>query len=296
MASVLATRSLGEFGLTRVVELEGPSFAPEELFPDATADVFEAHADWLVPRHVDPGTGRLMMCIQTYVVRTPRHTILVDTCVGNHKSRPGRPAWHMRDGPFLADLEAAGVRAQEVDFVLCTHLHVDHVGWNTRLLDGRWVPTFPNAKYIFARREYAFWEERLSEAVAAGRGKDSAFADSVLPVMEAGQAVLVDMDHAIEDGVWLEPAPGHTEGSVVINLRSGDGHAVLTGDVMHHPVQLLRPDWSSLFCEDKAQSHRTRRAIIERYAETDTLIAPAHFASPTVGRIVRAGDHFGFRY
>ena len=289
-------RRLGEFGLTRVIELEGPGFVPGELFPDATADVFEAHAGWLVPRHVDPDTGRLVMCIQTYVVRTPRHTILVDTCVGNHKPRPGRPAWHLRDGPFLADLAAAGVRPEAVDFVLCTHLHVDHVGWNTRLLDGRWVPTFPNAKYIFARREYDFWEARLREAVAAGRGKDSPFADSVLPVMEAGQAVLVDMDHEIEDGVWLEPAPGHTEGSVVINLRSGDSHAVLTGDVMHHPVQLLRPDWSSGFCEDKAQSHRTRRAIIERYAETDTLVAPAHFASPTVGHIVRAGDCFGFRY
>ncbi len=290
------TRGLGDFSLTRVVELEGPGFAPEELFPDSTADVFEAHAGWLVPRHVDPDTGRLVMCIQTYVVRTERHTILVDTCVGNHKPRSARAAWHMRDGPFLADLAAAGVRPEEVDFVLCTHLHVDHVGWNTRLLDGRWVPTFPNAKYVFARREYDFWEERLREAEAAGGGENSPFADSVLPVMESGQAVLVDMDHAIEDGVWLEPAPGHTAGSVVINLRSGGAHAALTGDVMHHPVQLIRPDWSSGFCEDKALSHRTRRAIIERYAETDTLVATAHFASPTVGHIVRAGDCFGLRY
>jgi glyoxylase-like metal-dependent hydrolase (beta-lactamase superfamily II) len=295
VGAMSGTQGVGDFGLTRVVEMEGPTFAPGELFPDATADVFEAHKDWLVPRHVDPATGQLVMCVQTYIVRTPRHTILVDTCVGNHKSRPARAAWHMRDGPFLADLAAAGVHPEAVDFVLCTHLHVDHVGWNTRLLDGRWVPTFPNAKYIFARREYDFWEERLRAALADGHGEDSPFADSVLPVMEAGQAVLVDMDHGIEDGVWLEPAPGHTAGNVVVNLRSGAERAVLTGDVMHHPVQLLRPDWSSGFCEDKALSHSTRRAIIERYAETDTLIAPAHFASPTVGRIVRMGDCFGFR-
>ncbi|MBT7759424.1 MAG: MBL fold metallo-hydrolase, partial [Rhodospirillaceae bacterium] len=223
----------------------------------------------------------------------PRHTILVDTCVGNHKDRPGRPMFDQLDLPYLADLAAAGVQPEEVDFVLCTHLHVDHVGWNTRLLDGRWVPTFPNAKYIFARKEYEFWEQRHLDGT---EGKvPNVYDDSVLPVMEAGQAVLVDMDHQIDDGMWFEPAPGHTEGNVVLNLQSQGANAVLSGDVMHHPIQLVRPEWSSRACEDVVQSAATRRALIERYVNTDTLIAPAHFASPTMGHIISRGDAFGYR-
>jgi glyoxylase-like metal-dependent hydrolase (beta-lactamase superfamily II) len=286
-------RSLGEFELTRVVEMEGPTHRPDFMFPDATSDVFEEHAGWLEPRYLDRASGQLILCMQAFVIRTERHTIVVDTCIGNDKLRPARPEWHLRNAPFLADLARTGVRPEDVDFILCTHLHADHVGWNTRLVDGRWAPTFPNAKYIFARREYAFWEARHREdAESANHG---AFADSVLPVMEAKQAVLVDTDHQIEDGVWFEPAPGHTEGNVVINVRSGGESAVFTGDVMHHPVQLVRPEWSSRFCEDKALAHHTRSALIERFADTDTWILPAHFASPTIGRIVRAADGFGYK-
>jgi glyoxylase-like metal-dependent hydrolase (beta-lactamase superfamily II) len=285
--------NIGEFELDRVVESEEPLVAPKDFFPDATADVFEEHADWLQPDHVDPQSGKLVICVQSYIIRTSRHTILVDACVGNDKERDVFPGWNMRNGPFLEDLAAAGVHPDEVDFVLCTHLHTDHVGWNTRLVDGRWVPTFPNARYIFARREYEFWEARNRAAVS--EGSPTPFADSVLPVMEAKQAVLVDMDHQIEDGIWLEPAPGHTEGNVMVNLRSRDDTAVLSGDVIHHPVQLVRPDWSSRACEDKTQSHATRLGLIERMADSDTLLVPAHFASPSVGHIVRAGDHFGYR-
>ena len=286
-------RNIGEFELDRVVESEEPLIAPSEFFPDSTPDVFEEHAGWLQPDHVDAQSGHLIICVQSYIVRTPRHTIVVDACVGNDKQRDVFPGWHMRQGPFLEDMAAAGVHVEEVDFVLCTHLHTDHVGWNTRLIDGRWVPTFPNARYIFARREYKFWEARNRAAI--GQGNPTPFADSILPVMEAKQAVLVDMDHQIEDGVWLEPAPGHTEGNVVVNLRSGDHTAVLSDDVIHHPVQLVHPDWSSRACEDKAASQATRLELIERVADTDTLLVPAHFASPSVGHIVRRGEGFGYR-
>ncbi len=286
-------QSLGEFELARIVELEGPAYAPDFIFPDATDDVFAEHAAWLEPRYFDRASGRVVMCMQAFVIRTARHTIVIDTCIGNDKTRPARPAWHLRNGPFLDDLATAGVGPEDVDFILCTHLHADHVGWNTRLVDGRWVPTFPNARDIFARREYAFWEAR--HRAAPDDGTAVAFADSVLPVMEANQAVLVEADHQIEDGVWFEPAPGHTEGNVVINVRSGRDRWVFTGDVMHHPVQLVRPDWSSAFCEDPAQSHATRRALIEAYADSDTRIVPAHFPSPTLGRIVREGRAFGWR-
>jgi glyoxylase-like metal-dependent hydrolase (beta-lactamase superfamily II) len=284
---------IGEFQLSRVIEFEGPSFDPDFILPAFEPEVVEEHADWLRPDHVDPATGMLVMSFQTFVLRTPRHTILVDTCIGNDKHRPNREAWHLRKGPFLDDLATQGVHPEEVDFVMCTHLHSDHVGWNTQLVDGRWVPTFPNASYVFARTEYEFWEARHREdPLSASHGS---FGDSVLPVMEAGRAVLVDNDHAIEDGVWLEPAPGHTPGNVVVNLRSGDAKAVLTGDVMHHPLQLARPEWSSTFCEDAEQSRHTRLALIESCAETDTLVCPVHFATPTFGHIVRDGDAFRYR-
>ena len=284
---------LGEFEISRVIEIEEPFLDPQIFFPDSTPDVVEANADWLMPHYMDPESGRIILAIQSYILRTARHTIVVDTCVGNDKPRPARPAWDRMNGPFLADMAAAGVPPEAVDFVLCTHLHVDHVGWNTRLKDGRWVPTFPNAKYIFARKEYEFWETRHREGTEGP--VPNVYDDSVLPVMQAGQAVLVDMDHQIDDGIWFEPAPGHTEGNVVVNLSSGDHRAVLSGDVIHHPLQLIRPEWSSRACEDKVLSATTRRALIERYADTDTLIAPAHFASPSIGHIISRGDAFGYR-
>ncbi|MDP6706598.1 MAG: MBL fold metallo-hydrolase [Alphaproteobacteria bacterium] len=285
---------IGEFEISRLVESEGPFVEVETFIPEVETEVVEANRDWLVPHHIEPETGKIVIAIQSYILHTPRHTILVDTCVGNDKPRPGRPMFDHLNGPYLADLAAAGIQPEEVDFVLCTHLHVDHAGWNTRLVDGRWVPTFPNAKYIFARKEYEFWERRHKEG---GEGPvPNVYEDSVLPVMEAGQAVLVDMDHQIEDGMWFEPAPGHTEGNVVLNLRSGDASAVLSGDVMHHPLQLVRPDWSSRACEDRVQSAATRRAFLERHADTDTLIAPAHFASPSIGHVVGRGDAFGYRF
>lgn len=286
-------RQVGEFEVKRVVESETPFIEPEVFLPDFSPDVLEANKDWLVPQYVDPATGKIILAIQSYVVRTGRHTILVDACVGNDKPRPARPAWHLAQFPYLEEMGKAGVRPEEIDFVMCTHLHIDHVGWNTRLQDGRWVPTFPNAKYIFARKEYEFWEERDR---TGGEGPvPNVFDDSVLPVMEAGQAELVDMDYQFDDGLWFEPAPGHTAGNVVINLQSGGDTAVLSGDVMHHPLQLCRPEWSSRACEDHAQSASTRRALIERYADTSTLICPAHFASPSMGHIVSHGDAFKYR-
>ena len=286
-------RQIGNFSLQTIVESQEPFADPFEFFPDATQDVLDANASWLNPHYVDAQTGRLIFCFQSYIVRTEHHTILVDSCIGNDKERPTRPNWHMRKGPFLGDLAALGLQPDDIDVVLCTHLHADHVGWNTQLVDGRWVPTFPNAKYVMARDEYRFWEGRFRDDPSGVRSVS--FGDSVLPVMEAKQAVLVDMDHEIEDGVWLDPAPGHTPGSVIVNLRSGDATAALLGDTIHHPVQLARPDWSSFACEDQALSATTRRALIERFADTDTLMAPAHFAAPTVGHIISAGDAFGYR-
>ena len=287
------TTKVGEYEISRVVESEVPFIEPHVFLPDFTPDALEANRDWLEPRYADPATGKLIFAFQSYVVRTPRHTILVDTCVGNDKPRPNRPAWHLQQWPYLADLARSGVTPERVDFVMCTHLHIDHVGWNTRLDNGRWVPTFPNARYVFARKEYEFWEER--DRTGTQGLVLNVFDDSVRPVMEAGQVELVDMDYEFEKGLWFEPAPGHTAGNMVIHLESGGARAVLSGDVLHHPLQLVRPEWSSRACEDRAQSAATRRELIERYADTDTLIAPAHFASPSIGRIVSSRGAFAYR-
>jgi glyoxylase-like metal-dependent hydrolase (beta-lactamase superfamily II) len=288
---------VGEFQIDRVVESEVPFIEPEVFLPDIDMALLEANADWIRPRYIDAASGKLNFAFQSYVVRNGRHTILVDACVGNDKPRPARPTWHMQNWPYLETLAGVGVQPEEIDFVMCTHLHIDHVGWNTRLLDGRWVPTFPNAKYIFARTEYEFWEQR--DRSGEQGPVPNVFADSVLPVMEAGQCELVDMDYQFDNGLWFEPAPGHTNGNVVINLKStdhsGDHNAVLSGDVLHHPVQLVCPEWSSRACEDPVQSGVTRRALIERLVDSPTLVAPAHFASPSMGHIISRGDSFEYR-
>ena len=284
---------VGEFSIDRVIESEEAFTEPENFLPDFEPEVLEANMDWLAPRFFDPDSGKLNFAFQSYIVRNGRHTIVVDTCVGNDKERPLRPSWHMRNWPYLEDLAKAGVQPEEVDFVMCTHLHVDHAGWNTKLVDGRWVPTFPNAKYIFARKEYEFWEAR--EKSGEQGPVPNIYADSVLPVMEAGQAQLVDSDYQFDKGLWFEPAPGHTIGNCIINLESGGDKGVLSGDVIHHPLQLVRPEWSSRACEDRQQSATTRRALLERLVDTPTLVAPAHFASPSMGHIISRGDAFGYR-
>ncbi len=287
-------QQIGALTVSRVMEYEGPIFEPEFLFPDADQATIEANSSWLLPSFIDPETGRLIMSFHSYVVRTHLHTIVVDTCLGNDKQRSAREDWHMRQGSYLADLSAMGVHPEEVDFVMCTHLHVDHIGWNTRLVDGRWIPTFPNARYIFARTELEHWQR-----VAADLGPDinhGSYQDSVLPVIEANQVVLVENDHQIDDGIWLEGAPGHTPGNVMVRLRSGGMDAVLTGDTIQHPLQLARPDWSSRFCDDPDLSRKSRTALIEGAADTPTLVLTGHFPDPVAGRIVRSGDAFRFQY
>lgn len=277
------------------MEAEGPSFYPGFIFPAFDECAFEAERHWLEPWSFDAASGRLLMSLHSYVIRTARHTILVDTCVGNDKNRPDTKAWHMRDGRFLSDLAALGVAPEAVDFVLCTHLHVDHVGWNTRLDDGRWVPTFPNAKYLFHRVEYDYWESHeMADDVGAGMTRRESFQDSVLPVVEAGQAELVDGDYAIDDALQLEPSPGHSPGHVFLNLESPDASAVFTGDVMHHPLQIAFPTWNSRYCHDAARSRATREAIVERCADTSTVVLAAHFPSPVAGRIISTGTRHRF--
>jgi glyoxylase-like metal-dependent hydrolase (beta-lactamase superfamily II) len=280
---------LGDLQIRRVLEMIMP-FDAQAFFPDITPQQWDPHLEWLAPHGIDPKTRQLFFPMQSYVVRTARHTILVDSCVGNHKERPNRPQWHLKsDDTYMRALAAQGLRVEDIDFVMCTHLHTDHIGWNTRLENGRWVPTFPNARYVFSEKELAAWRD-----VGHEKFSRTPYEDSVLPIVEAGRADLVRNDFALDDEVWLEPTPGHTPDHVAVNLKSGDAHAVMCGDLMHSPVQCLHPEWVPWPDWDAALASSTRRAFMERYCETDTLICTAHFPLPSAGRIVRSGDAFRF--
>ena len=281
----MTTLRIGDAAIDGVIEAFDGFRAPADIFPDATPELVDSHRGWLEPHSIDPETGNVILAFRSYLVRTGGLTVLIDTCVGNDKERPLRPNWHRKAWPWMDNLRARGVTPEDVDIVMCTHLHTDHVGWNTRLQDGRWVPTFPNARYLFHEKEYAYWEaeHRRQEWIR------DAFMDSVLPVVEAGKAVMVAGDHEVVDGLWLEPAPGHTPGAVCINLQSGGERAVFCGDLMHHPLQVPEPQWSSVFCTDPDLSRKTRIGFVERHAETGIMVLPTHFVKNGGGHIEGGG-------
>ena len=288
----MTRRDFGAVSITTVIEQDGPMFAPERLLPDWSAATLDEHRGWLAPRHFDPASGMLVAPIQSFLIKTPHHTILVDGCFGNHKQRT-TPQFSGLDTPWLHRLAEAGATPEDIDFVMCTHLHADHVGWNTRLENGRWVPTFPNATYLICETEWRHWD---NVARAGGGSLGVHLVDSILPVIDRGQAAFVGMDHEIEDDLSFLPLPGHTPGHVGLQIRSTDRSGIIAGDLMHHPIQCFYPHWNSGFCSVPAVSATTRRAFLERYAESGVLIAPSHFPAPTFGFIERAGDTFRFRY
>jgi glyoxylase-like metal-dependent hydrolase (beta-lactamase superfamily II) len=281
--------TLGEVSLTRVIEIGRSSFPTTQMLPGSTAEGVARHHAWLKPDFWDDVTDDLGSRIGSWIVRTPAHTVLIDTGVGNDKPRASNPLWHERRGTFLDDLVAAGVTPEQVDVVVITHMHVDHVGWNTRLVNGAWVPTFPNARYVFAGEEWQFWKHEHER----GGDEYGCIDDSVLPIVAAGQATLVDDTHRVDDWLRFEPSIGHTPGHVSVRLTTTAGDAVFSGDLMHRVVQVAEPQWSSRFCYDGAQAAKTRRDFVERHADTDTLILAAHF--PRAGVIVREDGGFRFR-
>ena len=291
----MTTVSIGDVQVTRVEEVLGPGFDANLLLPDWTPEILNEHGSWLMPNFFHARTGKFISSIHSWVIRTGKHTILVDTCAGNHKHRPASPRFHMLDRPYLDNLRAAGVAPEEVDYVLCTHLHVDHVGWNTRLIDGRWVPTFPNAKYVFSKIDRDYFDPKGGEG---GKDPNNAlvFDDSVLPVIASGQAMAIDAPHNLGDQLLIEPAPGHTPGHVTIKLTSKGFEALFIGDIMHHPIQIYRPDWNSAFCVQPIEARKTRRRVLEHCASHGSLLMPAHFGRPHVGHIHEKSGQFSFAY
>jgi glyoxylase-like metal-dependent hydrolase (beta-lactamase superfamily II) len=280
---------IGDVTVTKVVEMEvtgGSRF----ILPQATYEEI-LPIKWLQPHFADE-RGRLKMSIHALVIEAPGggtngQRIVVDTCLGNDKEGRRIPTWNNLHGPFLADLAAAGFPRESIDTVFCTHLHVDHVGWNTMLVDGKWVPTFPKARYLMGRTEFAHWQSQHDRDDMA-----AVFADSVKPVHDAGLVDLVDSDAHICDGISLVPTPGHTPGHVSVRISSEGEEALITGDFMHHPCQIARPDWCSTADTDPAAAKATRERMLEELSARPVLVIGTHFAGATAGRIVRDGDAY----
>ena len=276
---------VGDVRIARVVESEGP-WDGTILLPNATPENVERERDWLYPTFCD-AAGRLRMSIHALVIESQGTRIIVDTCVGNDKVRPQRE-WNKMQLPFLEDLRKTGYPRESIDRVVCTHLHVDHVGWNTMLRDGKWVATFPNAKYLIGGTEWDFFS-RVEDSF-----RKDPVDDSVRPVIAEGMSELVDDRHRLTDEVWLESAPGHTPGHFTVRISSRGEDAVISGDVMHHPIQVRHPEWDNRFDTDGAMAKKTRRAFCERYADSEVLVFGTHFATPSAGRISRKDGAFRF--
>jgi len=282
--------NIGNIAVQQVVEMQTPLFEPSLFLPDSTeekiAELTPAYSPWALCNK----TGKLILAIQTYVLRSTKHTILVDTCVGCDKTS-SIPIWHMRtDTSWLDRLTAVGVAPEDVDYVFCTHLHGDHIGWNTQLIDGRYVPVFPNAIYIFAKSEVDHAQSASTEARAR------AYEQSVVPVLEANQAQLVDTDFALDDEVWLTPTPGHTPGHVAVNIKSAGVEAILVGDAIHSPLQCVYPHWSALPDADPALAAQTRHDLLESCLADNRLVLTAHFPLPSTGVVSVADRGFGFTF
>lgn len=280
--------ALGKVSVHRVVDLDPFVLPFDMILPGADPAALAAHRA-VLDGHVDLDRNEVLLAIQTHVVRIAGLTILVDTCVGEHKPRPVRPDWNERAATgYLDRLAAAGARPEDVDIVLCTHLHADHVGWNTRLEGGRWVPTFPRARYVMGEGELAHWQATIAKDPTASHG---CFTDSVLPVVEAGQAAPIAPGDAIAEGAATIALPGHTPGQIGLRLETGDRPVFFCGDAVHTPAQALEPDWSSRFCTDRARAAATRRALFERVVDEDAVLVPAHLRAAGM-RLKRDGSRY----
>lgn len=275
---------IGDTKITQLLEMSDDSGGVPVL-PQATPDKLD-EIPWLKPHFVSPA-GNLILNIQMLIIETPTRKMVVDTCIGNDKNL-NMEGWANLQLPFLEDLKNLGHDPDSVDTVICTHLHVDHVGWNTRKEGDKWVPTFPNARYVMVGKEYEFWRDLEEDPFG------DVFGESVAPIFDAGLADLVEPDHKVGDGVYFESTPGHTPGHVSVHIDSGGEKAIISGDMMHHPCQIARPEWVTPFDADNDAAMATRKAFLERYADQPVLVFGTHFANPVAGHIVRDGKTYRF--
>ena len=291
----MTTARIGAATITRIEETYGHFFEAKTFFADWRNELVAGHMDWMVPDHYDPASGFLKLSIHSWLIEIGGRKILIDTCVGNHKSRKHRPFWDNLNTPYIERLAAAGASPEDIDMVMCTHLHVDHVGWNTKLDNGCWVPTFPNAKYVFSKADYDHFL-RIDRDPEKGPAIGGALRDSVLPIVEAGLCQMVDGTETIEEHLSLTPAPGHSPGHVLINLASQGRQAFFSGDIIHHVIQVYHPSWNSFACLDQPAARQSRRMTLEKCAGSGALLMPQHFGAPHLCHIDAKGDGFVPRF
>ncbi len=266
------------------------------LYPAARSEEIKALEPRLAAVDMDEDRDTLVVSIHTWLVRTPDHVILIDTGSGNDKERPRNPSFHHQSLPFLDGLHEAGVEPEDVDFVINTHLHVDHSGWNTVLQDGKWVPTFKNARYFFPRVEQKYYSSAASHN-DVNIPSYGVYEDSVQPIIDAGLVDFIDS----EGGPFLDrftflPTPGHSIGHMSVLLESDNEAAIFAGDVMHHPIQVERPDLNTVFCEFLEQAVQSRRRVLDLAADNPAMYFSTHFPGSSAGYITRDGEKFRWSY
>jgi glyoxylase-like metal-dependent hydrolase (beta-lactamase superfamily II) len=288
--------SLGKVSITRIEETYLPVYRPRDIFPEYDAAIAATHADWMAPNHYDVEKDLIKLSVHSWLVQIGRKKILIDCCCGNTKPRPTRPFWNMLNEPYLDRLAAAGARPQDIDYVMCTHLHHDHVGWNTQLRDGRWAPTFPNARYVISKRDFEYYRELDADPGKTEPVEFGTFRECVLPIVESGRADLITGAHRLDECVDIIPAPGHSAGHVVFRVESGGDHALFIGDVFHHLLQVYYPHWNFPKNSDAEEARQSRRMVLELAASTGALVLPGHVGAPFAGHIDATENGFSPRF
>jgi glyoxylase-like metal-dependent hydrolase (beta-lactamase superfamily II) len=285
----MLTFALGNMTVTEICDIRSFEIPLATIFPQSDPRELQTHLHWLEPDFLAQDNVRLV--VRSWLLKRNGRNILVDACVGNYKQRPVRPDWHERNDSYWTDtLADCGLQPEDIDIVFCTHLHADHVGWNTKLDNGKWVPTFPNARYVTSRTEYDHWEaETAASELPIGHG---CFEDSVLPVMEFGQMDLIAEDFELAEGLVLKSSPGHTPGHMSIEASCENQVGIFCGDAIHSPVQMIQPDWSSAFCSDPIQARQTRLNLLESLCDTSRLLIPMHFGGSGRCQVLRHCDAF----
>jgi len=290
---MIDTRMIGDVRVTRIHEYSGPTHDPKFLLPDLSQDLLESNREWMSPQHWIPLMNKLILTVQLWVVHAGSNIIVVDTGVGNRKPREGMARMHNLNSLVLEWLEAAGAPPDKVTHVAITHLHMDHVGWNTRWLDERWTPTFPNARYYLPQDDFLFCE--------SGRNKQegldvfgASFHDSVMPVVDAGLAVMMKPGMEIADCLQVEDARGHSPGQVAFRIRSRGEEAIFSGDICHNPIQIVHPHVNSGYCIWPDQARKTRMEFLANAADREALVLPVHFGQPYAGFVRREGSGYRF--
>lgn len=285
--------NIGKLKITRIEEFIDKEVDPYFLLPDLPKHIIDENLDEIAPNFYDVKTKSVQIHMQSWLIETHDLKILVDTCGGNHKHRPYFPIFHMRDNPYIENLAKAGVSPDDIDYVFCTHLHIDHTGWNTRLENGVWVPTFKNAKYIFSKEEYEAANPKLRQ-IKETLETDNIFNENVLPIVESGLAQIISGTHSLIDELTIEPAYGHSDGHSIMRACCSNESGIFSGDALHHPLQIIVPECNSFACHIPDLAKATRFKILEECADNDRLLIPGHFAAPHIGKIRRNKKGFKF--